>query len=176
MPGTCARQGTSAFYPARIPDLIGVKDRIYLDSSGLVRHRSTGDLMRYAALNQGADMLSLYGQFRPKGELPDASKESRYSDDQLYALALFVYSLKPPPNPNKLDALAARGQKVFEREGCDGCHTPPLYTNNKLTPADGFKAPDEHRKKYDILPMSVRTDPRLTSCLEEEPATTKCLH
>jgi hypothetical protein len=25
--GVCARQGTSAFYPARIPDLIGVKDR-----------------------------------------------------------------------------------------------------------------------------------------------------
>src|SRR5215813_5073229 len=51
--GACARQGTSAFYPARIPDLIGVKDRHYLDASGLVRHRTIGDLMRYAALNQG---------------------------------------------------------------------------------------------------------------------------
>src|SRR5207248_11110052 len=44
------------------------------------------------------------------------------------------------------------------RERCAGCHTPPLYTNNKLTPADGFKVPEEHRKKYDILPMSVGTD------------------
>ena len=162
VPGTCARQGSSAFYPARIPDLIGVKDRLYLDASGLVRQRTIGDLMRYAALNQGADVLSLYGDFRPKGELPDPSKESRYSDEQLYALALFVYSLKPPPNPNKFDALAARGQKVFEQEGCGVCHTPPLYTNNKLTPVNGFKPADEHRKKYDILPISVGTDTNLT--------------
>lgn len=65
--------------------------------------------MRYAALNQGLDVLSLYGSFRPVGELPDPSTRSRYSDEQLYALALFVYSLKPPANPNKFDALAARG-------------------------------------------------------------------
>lgn len=162
VPGTCARQGASAFYPARIPDLIGVRDRLYLDASGLVRHRTIGDLMRYAALNQGADLLSLYGVFRPRGELPEATTESRYSDAQLYALALFVYSLEPPANPNKFDALAARGQQVFEREGCGLCHTPPLYTNNKLTPADGFKPPDDHRKRFDVLPMSVGTDPRLT--------------
>lgn len=161
-PGTCARQGSSAFYPARIPDLIGVRDRLHLDASGLVRHRTIADLMRYAALNQGADTLSSYGEFRPKGELPDPSTESRYSDEQLYALVLYVYSLKPPPNPNKFDALAARGQKIFEREGCALCHTPPLYTNNKLTPADGFKSPDEHRTKHDVMPMSIGTDPRLT--------------
>jgi hypothetical protein len=162
VPGVCARQGSSAFYPPHIPDLIGVKDRHYLDASGLVRHRSIGDLMRYAALNQGADELNLYGEYRPKGDLPDPSTESRYSDEQLYALALYVYSLKPPPNPNKFDAIAARGKKVFEREGCAACHTPPLYTNNKLTPVDGFKVPDEHRKKFDILQISVGTDPRLT--------------
>ncbi|HEU4388150.1 MAG TPA: hypothetical protein VFV34_10155, partial [Blastocatellia bacterium] len=161
-PGACARQGTSAFYPARIPDLIGVADRRYLDSSGLVRHRTIGDLMRYAALNQGADMLSEYNGFRPRGDLPDPASESRYSDEQLYALALYIYSLKPPPNPNKFEGLAVRGQKVFEQEGCSLCHTPPLYTNNKLTPAGGFKIPEAHLDKYEILPMSVRTDPNLT--------------
>jgi hypothetical protein len=162
VPGVCARQGSSAFYPARIPDLIGVKDRHYLDASGLVRHRSIVDLMRYAALNQGADMLSSYGSFRPKGNLPDPTEESRYSDEQLFALALYVYSLKPPPNPNKFDAAAGEGKRVFDREGCAGCHTPPLYTNNKLTPATGFSVPQEHRKKYDILGMSVGTDADLT--------------
>lgn len=161
-PGVCARQGTSAFFPVHIPDLIGVKDRRYLDSSGLVRHRMVADLMRYAALNQGADVLSLYGSFRPKGELPDPATETRYSDEQLYALALYVYSLKPPPNPNKFDTAAARGKEVFESEGCAGCHTPPLYTSNKLTPAIGFKIPVDHRQKYDILSMSVGTDPDLT--------------
>jgi hypothetical protein len=161
VPGVCARQGSSVFYPPRIPDLIGVKDRHYLDSSGLVRHRSIGDLIRYAALNQGADELNLYGEFRPKGVLPDPSTESRYSDEQLYALALYVYSLRPPPNPNKFDSLAVRGKKIFDRDGCATCHAPPLYTNNKLTPANGFKVPEEHRRKFEILHTSVGTDPKL---------------
>jgi hypothetical protein len=50
---------------------------------------------------------------------------------------------------------------VFDREGCAGCHTPPLYTNNKLTPAEGFTIPEDHRKKYDILPISAGTDSNL---------------
>ena len=160
-PGSCARQGTSVFFPACIPDLIGVKDRRYLDSTGLLRQDSIADFMRYAALNQGADMLSLYGKFRPAGELPEPSTESRYSDEQLYALALYVYSLQPPPNPNKFDALAARGQKVFAQEGCDVCHPAPLYTNNKLTPADGFTVPEPHFMEYNILNIYVNTDANL---------------
>ncbi len=161
-PGVCARQGSSAYYPARIPDLIGVRDRRYLDASGLVRHRTVGDLMRYAALNQGADMLSTYDGFRPVGDLPDPEKGDRYSDEQLYALALFIYSLEPPANPNRFDALAARGREVFDREGCAACHAPPLYTNNMLTPAAGFQVPAAHPTKFDIMPVSVGTDPDLT--------------
>src|SRR5262249_54908445 len=61
----------------------------------------------------------------------------------------------------KPDTLTVRGQKVFERENCAVCHTPPLYTNNKLTPAAGFRVPEDHLKKYDILPVSVGTDPNL---------------
>jgi hypothetical protein len=84
----------------------------------------------------------------------------RYSDEQLYALALFLYSLEPPPNPNKFDALAAAGKKVFDRSGCAGCHAPPLYTNNKLTLAKGFELPaDTHGDA--VMPMSVGTDERL---------------
>src|SRR5262249_20259494 len=78
------------------------------------------------------------------------------------ALALFLYSLQPPPNPNKMDGVAVRGRKIFEREGCTACHTPPQYTNNKLTPVEGFTVPEGHLKKYDILPVSVGTDPNLT--------------
>jgi hypothetical protein len=121
--------------------------------------------MRYGALNQGIDMLANYNGFIPAGidfrTLPDPSTRMRYSDEQLYALVLYLYSLKPPPNPNKFDALAKRGQKVFNQQGCAMCHTPPLYTNNKLTPVDGFTVPEEHKRKYDILPISVGTDPNL---------------
>ncbi len=164
-PGVIARQGTSTLYPAQIPDLIGVQERKYLDHTGLQRHRSSVDLMRYAILNQGMDVLANYGGFVPAAPdfqtLPAPSGELRPSEEQLYALALYLYSLKPPPNPNKFDALAKRGQQVFQSEGCAGCHTPPFYTNNKLTPVDGFTVPAEHKKKYDILPMSVGTDPNL---------------
>ncbi|MCG3160822.1 MAG: hypothetical protein JMDDDDMK_01897 [Acidobacteria bacterium] len=163
--GVIGRHGTNPLYPAQIPNLIGVKDQKYLDHTGLQLHRSVGDLMRYSALNQGADRLSSYGGFIPAARdfrtRPDPSTQLRYSDEQLYALALYLYSLKPPANPNKFDAVARRGQQVFKREGCAVCHTPPLYTNNKLTPVDGFNVPEDHRKKYDILPLSVGTDPSL---------------
>ena len=34
-------------------------------------------------------------------------------------------------------------------------------SNNKLTPAEGFTIPEDHKTKYDILPVSVGTDPGL---------------
>jgi hypothetical protein len=166
-PGVLARHRTSPLFPVQVPDLIGVRDRHYLDRTGLQQHRSIVDLMRYAALNQGGDDLASFDGFIPAGfqnfrNLPDPNRVlPRYSDEQLYALALYVYSLQPPPNPNKFDAVAAHGQKVFQREGCATCHTPPLYTNNKLTLAESFTPPPGAEQKYDILLISVGTDPNL---------------
>jgi hypothetical protein len=164
-PGVLARHGTHPFFPAQVSDLIGVRDRKYLDHTGLQLQGSIVDMMRYAALNQGADNLASYGDFIPAARdsrtRPDASTQRRYSDEQLYALSLYIYSLNPPKNPNKVDVIARQGQKIFDREGCVGCHTPPLYTNNKLSPVEGFSVPQEHREKYDILWTSVGTDPRL---------------
>lgn len=165
-PGVLGRHRASAFYPVQVPDLIGVQARAYLDRSGLQQHRSIVDMMRYAALNQGGDDLASFGGFVPAARdfrtLPDPTTQGRYSDEQLYALALYIYSLVPPSNPNQFDALAQRGQEVFRSEGCAGCHTPPLYTSNKLTPVDGFSVPKEHKQKYAVLPFSVGTDPELT--------------
>jgi hypothetical protein len=127
--------------------------------------------MRYAALNQGGDFIASFDGFIPLGgpqfnKLPDPADPAvggRYSDEQLYALAQYLYSLKPPPNPNKMDELATRGRKIFDAEGCSRCHVPPLYTNNKLTPADGFTSPSGAAAKYNIAPTSVGTDPGLTT-------------
>jgi Cytochrome c len=166
--GVLARHRTSPLDPVQVPDLIGVRDRHYLDRTGLQQNRSIVDIMRYAALNQGGDDLASYGGFIPAGfpdfkSLPNPDDvPPRYSDTQLYALALYIYSLKPPPNPNKFGVLAARGQKVFERQSCPVCHTPPLYTSNKLTLAEGFTPPPDAESSYDILPISVGTDPNLT--------------
>jgi hypothetical protein len=162
--GASPRQGTSAMYPIRIPDLIGVKDRMYLDRTGMQQHRGIVDMMRYDALNNFINEVTSYDGFIPANDpgdtrLPDAKTLSRDSDRALYALALYVYSLKPPPNPNKFGPLAAKGQKIFVREGCPKCHTPPLYMNNMLTPAEGFKVPQDASKTYRILPVVVGTDP-----------------
>jgi hypothetical protein len=171
--GVQARHRSSPFFPVQVPDLIGVKDRHYLDCTGLQQHRGIVDLMLYAALNQGGDDLASFDGFVPDGPpdfktLPAPDKldpvrtqPDRYSDEQLYALALYVYSLQPPPNPNKFDAVAAQGQRIFKREGCAMCHTPPLYSNNKLTLAEGFTSPPGAEQKYDILLISVGTDPNL---------------
>jgi Di-haem oxidoreductase, putative peroxidase len=163
-PGVVGRHGTSDLSPSKVPSLIGLQDIKYLDSTGLMRHRSTGDLMRYAIVNYGLDITAYYGDFQPS-HVSDGFAESgtRFSDEQLYALALYIYSLKPPPNANRLDKQAVHGQRVFQQQGCIGCHTPPLYTNNKLTPVQGFTVPEDLRRTLDILDVSVGTDPILAT-------------
>jgi hypothetical protein len=152
-PGVTARSHTSLLLPPQIPDIIGVQERRFLDHTGLVRHRGVGDLMRYATLVQDTIGLARYGDEEP------GKPGLRYSDEQLYALAMYLYSLRPPDNPNRFDEKAAKGRKIFDREGCGGCHTPPLYTNNKLIPADGFTPPADHARRFDILDKRVGTDP-----------------
>ena len=118
--------------------------------------------MRYAAANYGLDIIAHYGDFQPSPvQTGFAEDGTRFSDEQLYALALYIYSLKPPPNPNPFSEEAKRGQRIFDQQGCRGCHTPPLYTNNKLTPVQGFRVPDDLRRTEDILNVSVGTDPIL---------------
>lgn len=164
-PGVIDRTGSSPFHPIQTPDLIGVEDRLYLDHTGLGQQHSVADFMRYAALNQDMKGLARYGDFIPEGvnfrTLPDPKSRSRYLDEELYALARFVYSLTPPASPNRVDATAARGGEIFQREGCARCHTPPLYSNNKLTLAEGFSPPAEMLKDYEIELASVGTDPAL---------------
>src|SRR5215469_5580946 len=172
-PGVLSRHRASSLYPVQVPDLIGVRDRHYLDRTGLQQHRGIVDLMRYAALNQGADDLAGFDGFVPDGPpdfkarpAPDKldplrTQADRYSDEQLYALSLYVYSLEPPPNPNKFDAMAAQGRRIFDRERCAMCHPPPLYTNHKLTLAEGFTSPPGAEQKYNIILISVGTDPNL---------------
>lgn len=171
-PGVLARHGTHPQYPARIPDLRGIKDARYMDATGLMRHQNIGDLMRYAAFNENLDFLTAYDGFVPAGggrfdgeaglPPPDSVGMDRFSDEQLYALSLYLYSLEPLPSPHRYDeATLERGERVFAEQGCVTCHTPPHYTNNQLTPADGFTPPADHYERYDLFDVSVETDPGL---------------
>ncbi len=157
--GAVARWNGSILYPAKVPDLIGIRDRTYIDHTGTHLHRGIGDLMRYAALVSFADST----EFGPYRMLDPQTKrfQTRLPDSSLYAMALYMYSLEPPPNPNPRDERAAAGEKIFQRESCVSCHTPPLFTNNKLTLARGFSAPRNLPASLDVLRISVGTDPGL---------------
>lgn len=159
VPGTFARFNGSPYYPTKVPDLIGIAERKYIDHTATHRLRNPGDLMRYAALVGCCDSAD----FGPHRMFSDAQRRItfRFPDEVLFALAEFIYSLQPPPNPNRNDSRIAAGKAIFAREGCTGCHTPPFYTNNKVTLAEGFEPPKDHPLVADIMRVSVGTDPGL---------------
>src|SRR4029079_2273685 len=97
--------------------------------------------------------------FGPPRILTDSQRKIFYRmpDDLLFALAEYLFSLESPPNPNIGDPRAAAGRAVFRREGCPRCHTPPLYTNNKLTLAQGYEMPPDHPNRADVMSVSVGT-------------------
>jgi YVTN family beta-propeller protein len=52
---------------------------------------------------------------------------------ELDALASYLASLVSPNSPYRSEKeIIALGQSVFEELNCQTCHTPPLYTDNKL--------------------------------------------
>jgi len=114
--------------------------------------------MRFIALHQCGDALTRFGDWTPPA-MKDLGP--RLSDEQIYALAQFLYSLKPLKNPFKPNSFTKKGRAVFEREGCVACHSGTNFTNNKLMPAPGFRVPEGHLKLYDIQPESIGTDPAL---------------
>ena len=158
-PGAFARFNGSPYYMTKVPDLIGIRDRKYIDHTGTHRLRGPEDVMKYAALVSCCDPAD----FGPHRILTDAQRTILYRmpDDLLFALAEYLFSLEPPPNPNAGDPRAAAGRAVFRREGCASCHAPPLYTNNKLTLAQGYQPPPDHPNRADVMPVSVGTDPNL---------------
>ncbi len=167
--GVIARHRSSPNSPVVVPDLFGLQKRRYLDRTGLQRHRDIGDLMRYAALNQGMDNLSSFDGFIPSGDdfksLPDPKtyRFLRYSDEQLFALAKYAYAVKAPENPHQDGELAERGAKVFATQGCAKCHEPEKdYGSDLLVAAPGFVVPREHPEKSHVMARRVGTDATLT--------------
>ena len=159
-PGTMfARVNGSPLYATRMADLRGVRHRRYLDATGTHLNRGPEDIARYGILVEYADA----GIFGPHHMLPESSFRRRPTDDAMYAMAKYLYSLEPAPSPFPLDERALRGREIFEAEGCARCHTPPHYTNNKLIPVPGFEPPrdDPRTALLDISNRRVHTDPGL---------------
>jgi hypothetical protein len=160
IPGVAMRPGFSYLDPPKIADLIGVRDRRYLDLTARLRHRSLADIARYGSMCPSFNYFFTRGSAVPEATMAAVSESMRYTDEQAYAFASYVYSLEPPRNPNKPSELTRQGQRVFQREGCPLCHTPPLYTNNRIIPAGDFEPPPNDRTKYNILSFRLGTDER----------------
>ena len=73
-PGTFARFNGSPFYITKIPDLIGMKDRKYIDHTATHQQRGPADIMRYAGLVSCCDTAD-FGSHRM---LTDAQRRILY--------------------------------------------------------------------------------------------------
>jgi hypothetical protein len=160
-PGTFVRFNASPWVATKIVDLIGVKDRKYLDATATHRNRGPEDIARYGILVTTADD----GSIGPHRFVTEERRKIlwRNSDEAMLALGKYIYSLQPPHNPNQTSSLTVRGQQVFAQSGCAGCHTPPLYTNNKLVPAEGFERFDHSNAPpaTDVMNVKAGLDPAL---------------
>jgi hypothetical protein len=161
--GTFVRVNASPWFTTKIQDLNGVKDRKYLDATATHRNRGSEDIARYAILVTVADAGSIGPYTFMSEERRIRRLTSRSSDEAMLALGKFIYSLEPPPSPNPKNELSARGEVVFQREGCGSCHTPPLYTNNNLVPVEGFTQFDHQAAPpaSDIFRLTIGLDPGL---------------
>lgn len=99
--------------PVAIPDLWGLRAQRTLTQAATIRHESPLAL----AIRQETQLLhSNHQRIRPPRELA-------------WALAMYVYSLEPPPAraPSPADAtLATRGASLFARH-CAGCHANEVH-------------------------------------------------
>ena len=155
-----SRFNASPWFTTRIIDLIGVKDRQYLDATATHRNRGPEDIARYGILVTVAEDGAIGPHpFRPardrRSDGATATRRCSRSEVHLFAAAA--------AESQSADELTARGEQVFARAGCASCHTPPLYTNNKLVPVDGF-TPFEHPSSppaADVMQVQLGLDPGL---------------
>ncbi|MCA9705153.1 MAG: hypothetical protein KDK70_04785 [Myxococcales bacterium] len=163
VPGTFARFNGSPYFMTKILDIRGIRDRRYFDVHGAFQNRDVEDLARYAIWVSGVED----GTVGPHRVLTEEQRRLRfrYPDEAMYALALYLYELEPAPSPFPKDALAQRGERVFEAEGCSVCHPPGSFTNDMLVPVDGFTPPPPDSSVGRRLPVMrgthVGTDPGL---------------
>jgi hypothetical protein len=159
--GTHARTNTSLLYPVKIANLIGIRDEKFFDRTGTARQRDIADLMKYCgSIADVTDALTEYAP-GPDGTMKLASMGlgqgiRRTPDELLYALALFLYSLEPPANPNPVNDASRHGAEVFRAQGCAQCHA-----TGQLTVALGYKPSPEILRETGAKNISVGTDPNL---------------
>lgn len=103
--------------PVAIPDLFGLRAEAYLTQAGTLRHDSPLAL----AIRQDTQLTqSNHQRVRPPRELA-------------WALAMYLYSLAPPPRAPSTSTVAERehGARLFER-ACRGCHASAAFAGRAI--------------------------------------------
>jgi cytochrome c5 len=104
--------------PVAIPDLWGIRSHGHLTQAGTIKHVHPAAL----AIRQETQILhAQHERVRPPRELA-------------WAMAMFVYSIEPPPTAAPATAAAQRGAAIFEDE-CEHCHHDAIGSGDPL-PAD----------------------------------------
>ena len=103
--------------PVAIPDLWALRDHQYLTQAGTIRHIGPAAL----AIRQETQLLHANLQrIRPPREIA-------------WAMAMFLYSLTPPPLArvpgNANAAQVAHGQQLFDQH-CGSCHASPSWSGD----------------------------------------------
>jgi hypothetical protein len=162
LPGVLSRPHGNPYYQTKIPDLNNLQFSRYMDATATHRLRGPEDVARYAAFISGIDPME-FGQYKIL-KPHQRQIRFRYADEVLYAIGVYLMSLKPPKNPDTAPAaLIERGRQVFARGTCITCHVPPNYTSGKLTLAQGSIPTTDHPNRLDIVNTSVGTDPGLAT-------------
>jgi mono/diheme cytochrome c family protein len=105
--------------PVAIPDLWGLRTQAFLTQAGTIRHVGPAAL----AIRQETQLLHASQlRVRPPRELA-------------WALAMFLYSIEPPPaRPVADSAAVARGEALFAAH-CASCHASAVYGGDAIPAA-----------------------------------------
>jgi hypothetical protein len=130
LPGVAMRPGFSYLDPPKIADLIGVRDRRYLDLTVRLTNRSVTDIAPYGSMCPSFNYFFTRGNAVPAATIAAVSDTMRYTDEQAYAFATYVYSLGSPPNPTRLRS--SLGQDNTSSSG-NGVHCATLRRSIRTT-------------------------------------------
>lgn len=119
-PGRSDVQVDDAFNPYAFPDLGGIADMPFLHHTANWHHRGVATL--------AIRVETVFTRAGPRGWRPPRPL--------MWALASYFRALPAPAPPREADELSDRGRAVFERENCNMCHAPPLYTSDEPVALD----------------------------------------
>jgi len=118
-PGRNDVLGDGEFNPYAFADFGGIADIPRLQHNGNWQNRSIATL----AVRCETLFLTSSGQ------------RTRIPRVLSWALARYLRSLPPPPPVDEPSESSSRGESIFEGR-CARCHTPPLYTSDRVVPLD----------------------------------------